>query len=73
MTWESFKGLRCRARAEIRTHAGRVAAFTEGMIVSETENLGRHLLMVEWKNGVCAYAFPTDIEIIREPTPHDGE
>lgn len=73
MTSETFKGLRCRARTEIRSHAGRVAAFTEGMIVSDTDNLGRRLLMVEWENGVCAYVFPTDIEIIREPSPLDGE
>jgi hypothetical protein len=64
MSSEKWEGLRCRARTEIRTHVGRIAAFTEGVIVSETDNLGRHLLMVEWENGLCAYAFPNDIEII---------
>ena len=73
MTPENFKGLRCRARTEIRTHVGKVAAFTEGMIVSETDNLGRRLLMVEWDNGVCAYAFPNDIEIIRVKSSANGQ
>ena len=73
MISETFKGLRCRARTEIRSHVGTIAAFTEGVIVSDTDNLGRRLLMVQWENGVRAYAFPSDIELLREPSPPDGE
>jgi hypothetical protein len=66
MISRSLKGLRCRARKEIRTYAGKIDAFSEGMIISENDNLGRRLLRVRWKNGVYAYVFPHEIEIVDE-------
>jgi hypothetical protein len=72
MISRSLKGLRCRARKEIRTYAGKINAFSEGMIISENDNLGRRLLRVRWENGVCAYVFPREIEIVDEGFPVNG-
>ena len=56
--------VRCRARREIRTHGGNVRPAAVGTIISEIDNLGRHLLEVRWGNGVCSYVFPHEVEII---------
>ena len=67
---ESLKGVanapvvHCRARREIRTHAGNVRPSTMGTIISEIDNLGRHLLQVHWGSGICAYVFPDEVEIL---------
>ena len=54
----------CRARREIRTHAGNVRPSTLGTIISEIDNLGRHLLQVHWGSGIRAYVFPDEVEIV---------
>ena len=59
--------VRCRARREIRTHRGNVRPSAVGTIISEIDNLGRHLLEVRWGNGVCSYVFPHEVEIIGDP------
>jgi len=56
--------VRCRARREIRTHAGNVRPSAVGTIISEIDNLGRHLLQVNWGSGICAYVFPDEVEIV---------
>ena len=58
----------CRARREIRTHAGNVRPSTVGTIISEIDNLGRHLLQVHWGSGICAYVFPDEVDIVSPST-----
>jgi hypothetical protein len=57
-------GNRCRTNRLIRTHAGNIPAAAIGTIVSENDNLGRHMLQVRWDGGLCAYVFPDEIEIV---------
>lgn len=64
---EDAPAMRCRAGREIRTHGGNVRPSTVGTIISEIDNLGRHLLEVRWGNGVCSYVFPHEVEIIGAP------
>jgi len=59
--------MHCRARKEIRTHKGNVRRAAVGTIISEIDNLGRHLLEVRWGNGVCSYVFPHEVEIVVDP------
>ena len=59
--------MHCRARKEIRTHRGNVQRAAIGTIISEIDNLGRHLLEVRWGNGICSYVFPHEVEIIGNP------
>ncbi len=61
--------LRCRARSLLRTNAGIVDASSYGTIILETENLGRRLFEVQWDNGICAYVFPHEIEILNIVDP----
>ena len=61
--------VRCRAKREIRTHGGKVRQAAVGTIVSEIDNLGRHLLEVRWANGVRSYVFPHEVEIFGDHGP----
>jgi hypothetical protein len=60
----SLTGMRCRATKEIRSHQGLVRRFSEGIIQYDMENLGRHLISVQWENGVIDYAYPVEIELL---------
>jgi hypothetical protein len=64
MMFGSAAGSRCRANRQIRTPAGNVQLFAEGTIIYEIDNLGRHLLEVDWENGIRAYVFPHEVEIV---------
>ena len=57
-------GHRCRTKRLIRTHAGSVPPSAIGTIISEIDNLGRHMLQVRWESGLCAYVFPHEVEIV---------
>jgi hypothetical protein len=57
-------GNRCRTNRLIRTHAGNVPPAAVGTILSEIDNLGRHMLQVRWDGGLCAYVFPDEVEIV---------
>jgi hypothetical protein len=61
---ECATGNRCRTNRLIRTHAGNVMPAAIGTILSEVDNLGRHMLQVRWDGGLCAYVFPEEIEIV---------
>lgn len=65
----SLMGTRCRATKAIRSHQGLTKRLTEGTIQYDLDNLGRHLISVEWDNGVTDYVYPFEIEIIDEEEP----
>ena len=60
----SLEGLRCRATREIRTCQGIIRRLTGGVIQYDMENLGRHLIRVQWDCGMIDYAYPVEIEIL---------
>ena len=60
----SSEGLRCRATREIRTCQGVIRRLTGGVIKCDMENLGRHLIRVQWDCGMTDYAYPVEIEIL---------
>jgi len=39
---------------------------TGGVIQYDMENLGRHLIRVQWDCGMIDYAYPIEIEILGE-------
>ena len=59
-------GMRCRATTAVRTHRGLIKRSTEGIIQHDIENVGRHLISVEWDGGITDYVFPFEIEIVAE-------
>ena len=60
----SLTGMRCRAMKEIRSYQGLVRRYSEGVIQYNMDNLGRHLISVQWDNGVIDYVYPPEIEIL---------
>ena len=61
---------RCHAIRSICGHQGLITAHTEGTIEAEINNLGRHLIAVNWDTGLGMYVFPDEIEI--HQTPEEG-
>lgn len=59
----TLTGMRCRATREIRTTQGLIRRYSEGVIQYDMENLGRHLIRVQWDSGVVDYAYPPELEI----------
>ena len=60
----SLTGTRCRATKEIRSYQGLVRRYSEGIIQYNMDSLGRHLISVQWDNGVIDYVYPPEIEIL---------
>ena len=73
MILANITGLRCRARRQLRTHAGVIGAFSEGAIASEIDSLGQRLIEVRWNNEICVYVFPDEIEILDDIHPCEGD
>ena len=55
---------RCRALHNIVGHQGVIKAQTKGTVEAEMENLGRHLIKVQWDSHIAMYVFPEEIELI---------
>ena len=60
----SLTGMRCRATKEIRSHQGLVRRYSEGIIQYNMDNLGRHLISVQWDNGMIDYVYALEIELL---------
>lgn len=60
-------GVRCYTRHLVRTVKGDLPRGSYGSVVSETENLGRLLILVNWDNGISVPVFPDEIEIEGQP------
>jgi hypothetical protein len=60
----NLTGIRCRAMRAVRDHQGLIRRSTEGTIRHQMDNLGRHLISVQWDGGITQYVFPSEIEII---------
>ncbi|MGE0822542.1 MAG: hypothetical protein AB7G75_25115 [Candidatus Binatia bacterium] len=68
MVDRSRTGYRCCTRYFLRTVKGDLPRHSAGTVVSETENLGRHLILVNWDSGVTVPVFPDEIEFVDDPS-----
>ena len=59
-------GLRCHTRYLVRTVNGDLPRDSHGTVVYELDNLGRHLILVEWDTGISVPVFPDEIELQHE-------
>jgi hypothetical protein len=64
MTDHTHVGARCRTVQHINTHEGALRRDTYGTIRYEVDNLDRHLVFVDWDNGISVAVFPQEIEIV---------
>ena len=56
-------GVRCHTRRLLRTVQGILPRESLGTVVYELDNSGRHLIMVNWDNGITAPVFPDEIAL----------
>lgn len=56
-------GLRCHTLHLVRTVKGDLPRGSQGAVVYEMDNLGRHLILVNWDSGISVPVFPDEIEL----------
>lgn len=56
-------GLRCHTLHLVRTVKGDLPRGSRGTVVHEMDNLGRHLILVDWDTGISVPVFPDEIEL----------
>ena len=56
-------GIRCSTRFPLRTVKGTLPRGSHGTVVYEMDNLGRHLILVDWDTGFSVPVFPDEIEL----------
>jgi hypothetical protein len=60
---ESLVGRHCRLLRAVRDSQG-LNRFTEQpLIVREVDNLGRHMLLVQFDDGTTTLLFPTEVSV----------
>lgn len=59
-------GFRCNTRHLLRTVKGNLPRGSQGTVVYEMDNLGRHLILVNWDSGISVPVFPDEVELGRE-------
>jgi hypothetical protein len=64
----SLEGIRCRTTRPIAHHGGHLPRLLGGRIRYSTENVGRHLLYVDFDSGQSLMVFVDDIAV-----EHDGD
>jgi len=62
----SHFGRRCRTLLQVSTAQGTLRRYSEGTIRYEMDNLDRHLIFVDWDNGMTALVFPGEIEMLMQ-------
>ena len=60
---ESLVGRHCRLLRAVRDSQGRSRFTEEPVIVRELDNLGRHMLLVQFDDGSTTFLFPTEVAI----------
>lgn len=59
-------GFRCHTRLLLRTVEGNLPRGSQGTVIYEMDNLGRHLILVNWDSGILVPVFPDEIELEHE-------
>ena len=54
-------GMRCSTRVLLRTVEGLLPRGSQGTVVYEMDNLGRHLILVNWDSGFSVPVFPNEV------------
>ena len=58
---ESLVGRHCRLVRPVRDSHGRSRFSEQPLIVREVDNLGRHMLLVQFDDGSTTFLFPSEI------------
>jgi hypothetical protein len=60
-------GCRCSTRQLLRTVQGNLPRGSQGTVAYEMDNLGRHLILVNWDQGFSVPVFPDEVELDSAP------
>jgi hypothetical protein len=60
---ESLVGRYCRLLCAVRDSQGRNRFTEQPLIVREVDNLGRHMLLVQFDDGSTTFLFPTEVAV----------
>jgi hypothetical protein len=60
---DSLVGRHCRLLRAVRDNSGRNRFTEEPLIVREVDNLGRHMLLVQFEDGTTTFLFPTEVAV----------
>ena len=60
-------GFRCHTLQPLRTVQGDLPRGSQGTVAYEMDNIGRHLLFVNWDQGFSVPVFPDEVELQRAP------
>jgi hypothetical protein len=63
----THSGYRCSVIHPLRTVQGDLPRGCHGTVVYETDNLDRHLILMNWDNGIVVPVFPEEITVESEP------
>ncbi len=62
----SRSGVCCRTLCHLLTIEGILPRDSYGTLRYEMDNLGRHLVFVDWDNGMRVPVFPQEIEVLEK-------
>ena len=60
---ESLVGRYCRLVRAVRDSHGRHRFTEQPLIVREVDNLGRHMLLVQFDDGSTTFLFPAEVTV----------
>jgi len=64
----THNGFHCHIRHPVRTVQGNLPRDSQGTVLYEMDNLGRHLILVNWDTGILVPVFPNEVEFEDELT-----
>jgi hypothetical protein len=58
----THSSFRCHIRRPVQTVQENLPRDSQGTVIYEMDNLGRHLILVNWDNGILVPVFPNEVE-----------
>jgi hypothetical protein len=62
---QSRTGVRCRTLCNVITAKGLLPRDTQGILLYETNTLGRRVVVVDWDNGMRTAVPPHEIAVLK--------
>jgi hypothetical protein len=67
---QSRSGVRCRTLCNVVTAKGLLPRDTRGVLLYETNTLGRRVMVVDWDNGMRMAVPPHEIALLKPEGMH---
>jgi hypothetical protein len=70
MVYRTHIGMRCETLQMVRTVRGDLPRGSQGNVINEIENIGRHLIVVQWDSGITIPVFPNEVRFLTDEQIH---